>query len=264
MDVGSLIVVVSSELFGAGIKSICNAEFPAVTSHILSRCHEAAYLVAEKARVCLTMLEFARSKIELDNDIETLREHFPSAGLIVAAASGSRSDVIEHLSHGAHGVIFRDQPVEDIARAMKLVMEGGIYVPDVAPRAKIAVHFRAPATQRHRLIEPGPVATSVAALAAGASTRALSLPEGTCLSKRQVTVLQLLVQGLSNKAIARELGLSEGTVKAHNNAVFRALKVTNRSSAMAKVLSGWAGTAPRIEPPEQHVGALAQFRPRRH
>ena len=52
------------------------------------------------------------------------------------------------------------------------------------------------------------------------------------LTARQFDVLRLLGQGLSNKVIARELGITEGTVKVHLLAVFRALNVRNRTAAV--------------------------------
>ena len=52
------------------------------------------------------------------------------------------------------------------------------------------------------------------------------------LTERQMDVVRLLARGLSNKAIARELGVSEGTVKVHLLAVFRMLGVRNRTSAV--------------------------------
>jgi len=50
-------------------------------------------------------------------------------------------------------------------------------------------------------------------------------------------VLALLVKGASNGTIARSLAISERTVKAHLQSVFRKLKVTGRSEAIASVLS---------------------------
>ena len=52
------------------------------------------------------------------------------------------------------------------------------------------------------------------------------------LSPRQVQVLQLLLQGKSNKLIGRALDLSESTVKTHLLAVFRRLEVNNRTQAV--------------------------------
>jgi DNA-binding NarL/FixJ family response regulator len=75
------------------------------------------------------------------------------------------------------------------------------------------------------------------------------------LTPRQLDVLALLVQGKPNKAICRELGLAEGTVKAHTAAIFRALRVSNRTEA------GFAASRlgiriPAVPPPaaEPHLG----------
>jgi DNA-binding CsgD family transcriptional regulator len=51
------------------------------------------------------------------------------------------------------------------------------------------------------------------------------------LTRRQCEVLKLLVKGMSNKEIARALGLGEGTVKIHMSGLFRALHVSNRAGA---------------------------------
>jgi DNA-binding NarL/FixJ family response regulator len=56
--------------------------------------------------------------------------------------------------------------------------------------------------------------------------------EAAGLTERQMDVVRLLARGLSNKGIARELGVSEGTIKVHLLAVFRALDVRNRTSAV--------------------------------
>ena len=55
-------------------------------------------------------------------------------------------------------------------------------------------------------------------------------------TQRQFKVLTLLAKGESNKAIARSLGIAEGTVKIHLTSVFRALKVQNRSQAVIAAL----------------------------
>lgn len=55
--------------------------------------------------------------------------------------------------------------------------------------------------------------------------------QGIRLTGRQLEVLKLLLEGKPNKLIARELDLSEGTVKIHVAAIFRALSVTNRTEA---------------------------------
>ena len=57
---------------------------------------------------------------------------------------------------------------------------------------------------------------------------------GHGMTPRQIDVLRLLMRGQSNKAIARELGLTEGTVKVHLAAILRALRVRNRTEAVVR------------------------------
>jgi DNA-binding NarL/FixJ family response regulator len=241
------VVIVGSDLLAAGITSIVRAECGSVITRTLSRCEDAALLATEGSEVSLTVLEVRSiDKVKAKADVEALRKQFPAAGLIIATKRGNRSEVIEHLAAGAHGVIFRDQSLKEIACALKLVMDGGIYTPSFACGAEIELPSSDLAPRRAEPIKFAQITTQVTAQVAAQVTApsarsivvdALSLPEGTRLSQRQAAVLQLLARGLSNKAIARELGLSEATVKVHNNALFKALKVTNRASAVARVLS---------------------------
>jgi DNA-binding NarL/FixJ family response regulator len=53
----------------------------------------------------------------------------------------------------------------------------------------------------------------------------------SALSKRQMTVLQLIAEGKSEKQICRELTISQGTVKKHTESIFRKLKVNKRTQA---------------------------------
>jgi DNA-binding NarL/FixJ family response regulator len=65
-------------------------------------------------------------------------------------------------------------------------------------------------------------------------------PADLGLTERQVDVLSLMMQGKSNKAICRVLDLAEPTVKNHVTAIFKALKVTNRTEAVIAASElGW-------------------------
>jgi DNA-binding NarL/FixJ family response regulator len=95
--------------------------------------------------------------------------------------------------------------------ALQLVLSGGIYIPPEI------------LTSGQRLPKPK-----------------RSDPADFGLTERQVEVLALMMRGMSNKAICRLLDLSESTVKNHVAAIFKALKVTNRTEAvMAVVEHGW-------------------------
>ena len=68
------------------------------------------------------------------------------------------------------------------------------------------------------------------------------IPHDLLSTRRQTEVLALMMQGKSNKAIGRALGLSEPTVKHHVTAVLKALQVTSRTEAVLAM-------ATRIPPP---------------
>src|SRR3546814_18183615 len=93
--------------------------------------------------------------------------------------------------------------------AVRLVMSGGVYVPPML----LAAAPGAVANNGHRNLD------SLDAL------REL-------LTERQIEVLRLLSQGKPNKSIARDLNISEGTVKIHLAANFRAQDVRNRGEAV--------------------------------
>ena len=129
--------------------------------------------------------------------IRALRARAPQVPLVVVSADEDPVQVSALIGLGVAGYLPKSDPPAVIVSAVRLVLAGGTYVPP-------------------RLLAAG----------AGAGDEA---PE---LTPRQLEVLRLLAQGLPNKAIANALGVSEGTVKVHLIAVFRALNVRNRTAAV--------------------------------
>jgi len=125
----------------------------------------------------------------------------------------------------------------DDPRTMREVILGGAtaYVPKSAPRQTLIDALRA--------IVAGGSYMPAEVLAALRETHEEPEESRSELTLRQRRVLELLSQGLSNKRIARTLGISEITVKAHVSSIFKKLGVTNRVEAVleaARVL----GTPP--------------------
>jgi DNA-binding NarL/FixJ family response regulator len=109
---------------------------------------------------------------------------------------------------GAAGFIPKTSTQDILIAALKLILAGGVYIPN------LAMHGRSAAAPHRN----------------GASDGSPSAIES--LSKRQLEVLARAVQGKPNKVIARELYIAEGTVKAHLSAAFQALGVSNRTEAV--------------------------------
>lgn len=121
----------------------------------------------------------------------------------------------EALDVGAVSFIPKSAPRAVMVSALGLILAGGIYIPPEAWPA--------------RRTEVAP-----------ASDERAPTPAELGLTERQLHVLALLVQGRSNKAIARSLSIAEVTVKHHVTTLMRALKVQNRTEAALAISHfGW-------------------------
>ena len=131
--------------------------------------------------------------------------------VVIVSASESQADVRAALDSGASGYIPKSSSVKIMLSALNLIFSGGIYVPPAA------------------LLGDGP---GVAAATPAGPAPAPAGAGAPALTQRQRDVLRCLREGKSNKQIAYELGLSEGTVKIHVTAVMRSLGVRNRTQAV--------------------------------
>jgi DNA-binding NarL/FixJ family response regulator len=178
-----------------------------------------------------------------------LRRSWPGLPVVVVSASDRSSDVIRAIDLGAMGFVPKRSSNEQLCDALRMVMSGGLYVPPMrlgdgpAPAEPAAGHGDRAA----------PVQGDTGGRDGAAHGHAGSL-EALSITPRQTEVLTLLLQGLPNKLIARELGLSVETVKDHVAAVLRALGVSSRTQAVLAVSQmpqGQAGLLGRKpEPPK--------------
>lgn len=150
------------------------------------------------------------------HDLGALHARLPRAALVVVSGSERRADLMSALDNGATGYIPKSSSAKVLLSALQLVMAGGIYVPAEAIRSD--------------LVTGGDALSDDALTGLGAGG-------GDQLTPRQREVLDRLREGKSNKRIAHELGLTEGTVKVHVTAILRLLGVRNRTQAALTALS---------------------------
>ena len=165
--------------------------------------------------------------------LDEFRSAYPGLPVVVMSASDQTSDVVRSIDQGAMGFVPKRTSTEDLAQALRLVMAGGIYVPSLgagptfltsAPSAPPPAQGRAEKLQR-----------SQAAAAANPDATPVTTLEGLPLTPRQADVLALLLRGMPNKIIARELGVTPETVKDHVAAVLKVLGVNSRTQAVLAV-----------------------------
>lgn len=142
--------------------------------------------------------------------------------VIVLSASESVEHMRKAFDCGASGYVCKSTPHSVMLQALRLVLAGGVYAPTALLDTTIAKQNAGPTLEEPNS-EGLEVKVSQAALA-------LQNPIDQ-LTPRQREVLTRICEGRSNKMIARELGLSEFTVKAHVVAILRVLGVSNRIEA---------------------------------
>lgn len=152
--------------------------------------------------------------------IRSTHETLPT---VIVSATEDPTIIRRAMQHGASGFIPKSSPITEIEAAIAAVLQGELWLP--------------PGTVLRDQYLGGEEANVAAALSA--------------LTPHQFRVLLMLSEGLMNKQIAYQLGVSEATVKAHVTAILRKLKVSNRTQAVLAMqkLTLDAGFAQRATEP---------------
>jgi DNA-binding NarL/FixJ family response regulator len=192
-------------------------------AHMLeaSDCGQALRLIEEHPDLHLILLDLNLPDRDGFGMLVEVRRRYPTISMVVLSAFHDRENVLRALDLGALGFIPKSAPREVMVNALRLVFSGGIYVPPEALARAESKDVR-----RARPVSPTDLG----------------------LTERQLEVLALMMQGKSNKAIARVLDMAEPTVKHHVTAILKTLKVANRTEAVIAVgVLGWE--MPRIAEP---------------
>lgn len=148
-----------------------------------------------------------------------IRQDRPDLPVVMLSASERPDDVIEAVRRGARGFVPKTMSSRTLMAALRFVLDGQVYLP--------------PSVFVHPAADDGVESRPIAHL--WPEERPLPDPADLGLTDRQMQVLRFIVEGRSNKHIARDLDIAEGTVKAHVAVVLRALKVVNRVQAILAV-----------------------------
>lgn len=159
----------------------------------------------------LLLLDLALPGIDGFAGLDILRRRYPAMPVAVVSAFDDTPTITRVMNLGASGFIPKAFSGEALLSAVREVLAGNI--------------FRPSGQQGSRLDDATPVPPNKISIR----------PEEVGLTDRQAQVLALMVRGLSNRDIAEQLELSEGTVKIHATAVFKALGVNSRTQALVAV-----------------------------
>ncbi|RVU44638.1 response regulator [Rubrivivax rivuli] len=197
--------------------------------------------LAQDSDYDLVLLDLALGDADGFDVLVEFRAAYPAVPVVVVSASDRASDVIRAIDSGAMGFVPKRSSHGELHEALRMVMTGAMYVPPsmLGLDFSRAVHMgdTVPGVMRS-----GPDSGFMAADTAPLGPAARPEPHQKVptladvgLTPRQSEVLSLLLQGLPNKLIARQLNLSVETVKDHVAAVLRALGVSSRTQAVLAV-----------------------------
>lgn len=151
----------------------------------------------EQHRPDVMVLDLRMPKRDGVSVVQRVLEADPKARLLIMTTFDGDEDIFRCLSQGAKGYLLKDAPRQEILSAIRAVSEDRPYT-----------------------------SSSVAA-------KALQRMAKPSLTGRELGVLQLLAQGRSNKDIARQLGIGEGTAKTHVKSILTKLDAISRTEAVA-------------------------------
>ena len=150
--------------------------------------------------VDLLLLDLQMPGMDGVESLRWLRRRYPTLPVVIVSGVADTRTIRGLLDAGARGYIPKFTGSEQLLDALRRILRGEIYVPDVA-------------------LLPAP---GLAVRGADAST----------LTDRQLQILPLLADGMPNKRIAQALGLTEGTIKQHLKDLFKRLNASNRTQAV--------------------------------
>ena len=146
--------------------------------------------------------------LESEDSLEVARrviEGFPEAGVIVMDLLPAADDIVDYISLGVSGFIMKDAPLDGVVRTIRKVAAGK----DVLPDAMTATLFSEIARE-------------------ATTSRGDGLLDSVRLTPREGEVIERIVEGMSNKAIARDLHVSIHTVKSHLRNIMDKLNLHSR------------------------------------
>jgi DNA-binding NarL/FixJ family response regulator len=200
-DVMNIVVIDSHELYRDGLVKLINDLFAQAVVLVAGNCSRAREIASEK-EIGLALIELCLTD-GVGVELNEFNRRFP----VAVISSVVEATLIERaVTAGTSGFLPRSLSRKQTGEVLMRILGGGVWFPGGESAVDPIEHT------------PGAM--------------------GAPLTVRQRQVLALLARGLTNKAIARRLGLAEKTVKTHVTEIFKRLGVSCRAEAIARAFEG--------------------------
>lgn len=201
-----IIVVDDHPLFRGALTQALGSALASARVDQAASLAELEELISQRNDTDLVLLDLSMPGVQGLSGLLLLRSQHPDIPVVVVSAHDDPETIRRCMEFGASGYVPKSLSVEEIRAAVEVVLGGGIWIP-----ADIDLE---------RATDSG-TADVVARL--------------STLTPQQVRVLMMLGQGLLNKQIAFQLGVSEATIKAHVSAILQKLHVDSRTQAVIAI-----------------------------
>ena len=202
-----ILLIDDHTLFRAGLKDLLTRRGIKVVASV-GNGEEGLKMATElESELDVVLLDMRMPKMDGIGVLRLLKKSHPDLPVAMLTTSSVEEDLIGALKNGAQGYLLKDMEPDELVVALKDIIEGKTVVaPDLAPVLAQAVQGK---------IKP----------------KEEEINPFSSLTPREFEILTLLAEGQSNKVIARNLGISDGTVKLHVKAILRKLNISSRITA---------------------------------
>lgn len=206
-----LLVIEDHALVREGMAQVLRQLDVEVMVYEAGECDAGLAIIENESDLDMVLLDLALPGLDGFGCLPLFRSRYPAVPIVIVSAYDDAHTINRVFKHGASGFVPKSYGTEKLLAALREVLAGNIYRPEHSMSLDIGSD-----------LPPLPVSTEVD-------------PAEFGLTDRQAEVLALITRGRSNRDIAAELGLSEGTVKIHITAIFKALGVSSRTQALLAV-----------------------------
>lgn len=219
------LIIVDQPLIVSGLQAVIGSFHAPIAVSCAESADPARQMLASDQRFDLVLLDLELEGLEGLDFLGELHNAHPALPIVVLSASNANELVSRAIFMGAMGFVFKRASNAMLVEALHLVMSGVVYVPPMKLRSQLAPGSGASARN-----DCGGACPHIQPAGNLSATRRVASARG--LTPRQADVLEFLLLGQSNKAIARALNLSIDTVKDHVTSLMRTLDVTSRTQAV--------------------------------